>query len=610
MSWGPSVIVGVITAVVGGVASGLVAVLAVGWYHISSFEAKSAAFVIGFAILGLAVGFAIGVVASRVLVGGADPSFLRALAVSQAILLGLVAVVGVSARLLADVPPEINDEQLMLMVEVRWPEGHAESPATLPGEPFLRLGSVTRGSRTLRASTRGPLWTADARLVDGRWVAPGAVDIFTSRGRLVLDVVLGDSASHGFLIPLSGRPDQKDFAWTEWYPHARPGAPPLPNGFTYRYRVQPRSAPVRIDSVGPFEVATIASDFYDEQIGGDTRIAAWSQFEIRYRGQPIAFDASRSLDDSATTHFTRASRVLAIDGPRPALLAHFNDDSTGGACFLLSEEAGAVRPQLVPDCPSEIDVRSLTSDSTTFRTARTRGSPRGWLDRRALAEPGLYLVSHSVLDTRNLALHHFDLDEDVSDVPSLPPLALSPDERSFARFAYAEHSDTNPVLVVTDVVANRRYLLPIDPARMRYSTIETLDPPWVAHHFAWERGADGIDRLVERKGFVPLPYRGTLSANGTYHSYRLEPAGEELRGALVDFLVAEMKAERVPVDSGAYEYPLTIDGQTVNVACSQSSRYVAVTLGGQAPDTALLSTIARRFDAALATGRYDALFGR
>lgn len=115
---------------------------------------------------------------------------------------------------------------------------------------------------------------------------------------------------------------------------------------------------------------------------------------------------------------------------------------------------------------------------------------------------------------------------------------------------------------------------------------------------------------MERKGFVPLPYHGMLSANGDYYTYRLEPAGEELRGALVDFLVAEMRAERVPVDSGAYEYPLKIGGQTVNVACSRDSRYVAVTLGGQAPDTALVSAIAHRFDAALATGRYDAMFGR
>ena len=233
MSWGSSILVGVLTATVGAVVAGLVASLAVGWYRVSSFEAGSAAFVIIFILLGIVAGFLIGIIASRTVGSGADPSFWRSLGISQASLLSITAVVGVSARLLADVPPTIDGDELMLAVEVRWPEGHATSPATLPGEPFLRLGSLT-GSNTLRVSSRGPLWTEDAHLVDGRWVAPGAVDIFTTRGRFVLDAVLDSSTTHGLIIPLSGKPLKDDMKWTEWYPRPRPGAPPLPNGFSYR----------------------------------------------------------------------------------------------------------------------------------------------------------------------------------------------------------------------------------------------------------------------------------------------------------------------------------------------------------------------------------------
>jgi hypothetical protein len=187
MSWGSSIFVGVLTAAVGAVVAGFFANLAVGWYRISSFEAGSAAFVVGFSVLGFVVCSIVGVVASRIIASGANPGFLKALVASHAVLLGIVAVVGVSARLLADVPPTIDGEELMLAVEVRWPEGTTTSPARLPGEPFVRLGSIT-GSNTQRASSRGPLWTTDAHLVDGHWVAPGAVDIFTTRGRFVIDV--------------------------------------------------------------------------------------------------------------------------------------------------------------------------------------------------------------------------------------------------------------------------------------------------------------------------------------------------------------------------------------------------------------------------------------
>ena len=610
MSWGSSIFVGVLTAAVGAVVAGLVANLAVGWYRISGFEAQSGAFVVGFAVLGIVVGFIVGVVASRIIASGANPGFLKALGASNAVLLGIVAIVGVSARLLADVPPTIDGEELMLAVEVRWPEGTTTSPTTLSGEPFVRLASIT-GSNTQRASSRGPLWTADAHLVDGRWVAPGAVDIFTTRGRFVIDVVLDSTTSHGFMIPLSGRPRQDDMQWTPWYPQARPGAPPLPNGFTYRYRVQRRSEPVRTETFGPFEVSTIASYFFDEQFGEGSRLAASAVFTLKHRGHPLTVNGQASDSSADTIRFDRADAVAAIGGAEPALLVHFVDPTSPGGCYLLSEAAGALRSQHVPECGSPFNAMPLTSDSTVFRKGAQRLVPRGTFDRLTLAQPGLFLISETVVDTRRLSVRPFtEPDDDVSIAVSTPPLAISPDERSFARFGYAEHSTENPALRVTDVVDNRSYVVRIDPARMRYPNLEALDPAWVLHHFTWQRGGNGIDSLVERPGFVPLPYHGGLTLSKSYSAYKLEPAREELRAAAIEFLVAEMHGERVPVDSGAYEHPVRIDGKTVNVAYGSSPSYVSVTLEHGATDRTLLETIARRFDAALATGKYDAMFGK
>jgi len=289
---------------------------------------------------------------------------------------------------------------------------------------------------------------------------------------------------------------------------------------------------------------------------------------------------------------------------------HFVDRPTGGACYLLSDRAGQLQTDFVPTCPSTFEARPLTSDPGVFHAGVRRLTPRGWLDRRTFATPGLYLVARTVVDTRRLAVRHFDVPDNLSEIPSVAPLGVSPDERSIVRFSYDEHSETKPVVVVTDVVANERYVLPVDPARMRYATLDVLDPAWLAHHFRWERNAQGVDRLVERKDFVPIPYHGKLSIDGDYRAYRLEPAREELRDAIIEFLVREMNGVRVPVDSFAYDHPVKVNGQNVNVAHGSSPPYVSVSLDRGVTDIALLRTIAQRLDAELATGKYDAMFGR
>ena len=610
MSWSSSIFVGILTAIVGLLASSFVASLAVGWYRVPNFEAQSAAFVAGFAVLGFVVGLIIGIVTSRTMGAAGAAGFFKTLGGANAMLLGLIAVVGITARLLADVPPKLDGETLMLAVEVRWPEGHAESPASIQGEPTVTLGSVTRAGHVQRTSSTGPLWTSDAHLFDGRWVAPGAVDIFTTRGRLVLSVRLDSATSFGFLLPLSGSPRRKDLAWTEWMPRPKPGAPPLPNGFTYRYRVQKRTEVVRTEVVGPFEVQTIAWYFFNEMVNGKTVLATNGRFAIRHRGQPVtvAASGSDSTNPGSALSFDRADGVAVIGGAQPALLAHFIDPNDSGPCVVLAEEAGRLRTLPVPDC-SYANGSVLTSDPASFRNGE-RQVPRGRINRLTFENPGLYSVGGSVIDTRRMAVHTYTFPEGFSIFPAVPPLGVSPDERSFVRFGSVWDGATNQShtsIAVTDFVGQRSYVLPVDEARMRYAKLDVIDPAWLMHHFTWETGRDGVDSLVERKGFVPIPYHGTLTeANG----YWLEPAREGLRDAILDFLVNEYNGERVPVESYAYEYPVKIDGQVINVAYGQTGNYVAVSVPHGVTDRTLLETIAKRFDAELATGKYDPLFGK
>jgi len=605
MSWPSSFGVAVLTAIVGLFACGLLASLTASWYRIPSFEAQSAAYVASIAIFGMIGGFIIGLVASRVIAGGADPGFLKALGISNGVLLGLLVIIGGVARVLADIPPTIDGEQLMLAVEIRWPVDQKESPAALPGEPTLELGSITRMSHTQRATSRGPLWTSDAHLVDGRWVAPGAVDIFTTRGRLSIVAMLDSNNNRGFIIPLSGAPSKKDMQWTEWYPHARPGDPPPADGFQYRYRVQKRSEPVRTETVGPFEVQTIASYFSNETVDGKTVLATMGRFRIRHSGQPVIVDAKRDESKSDEDRLETAEGVAVIGGPQSALLAHFVDHAGQGPCYMLVDESGRLRTVFVPDC-SFAGGSILTSDTAAFRNGE-RKVPRGRINYIALATPGLYQTGRSVLDTRNLTVHTYTYPDNFSIFPSYAPLGISPDERSFVRIGSDYNNSTFPSLAVADFVGNRSYLLPLDE-HMRYPTLESIDPALLAHHFEWRKGADGVDSLVVRKGFVPLPYH---TRNTGTSGYWLEPArGEALRDSVIEFLVSEFKGERVPVGQYTYYYPVKIDGEIVNVAYGETGHYVSLSVPDSVKDTKLLDAVAKRLDVELATGKYDSLFGR
>jgi hypothetical protein len=473
MNWKTSLLVALLAGLAGMFASGFLAAMAVDWYHIPGREGESGYFVVLLALLGLIAGAAIGIAGSRIMAAGAHPAFLRALGISLVATLLPIGGIGGIARLLADVPPEIDGEALLLVVQIRMPEGDTTPPALIPGNGFVRLASIPAFSHTVRASDQGPLWKEDAWQQDGRWVAPGAVSIFTSRGKRMLEVSLDGEHTAGFLVPLPGHPGRKDLEWSDWLPRIAPGSPPLPIRYSYRFK--------------------------------------------------------------------------------------------------------ALR----------------------------------WVDQERFRRPGLYLLGNSVVDSRTLAVHPFTWDTSALLIPAVPPLGLSPDERSFVNFIYTEHSEYHPALLVTDFIGQRSYALAIDPARMRFADLYALDPAWLLHHFMWQRAKDGFDRLVERPHFTPVPYQGRLwLESGVRNMYRIENGSAALREALVEFLAREFKGQPVVVDSGAYEFPVTIDGETVNVAWSSELKYVAVSMPHDAKDTRIVITIGDRFNALLRTGTYDGLFGK
>jgi hypothetical protein len=638
MSWPASLLVAALAAVTGAVVAGVVASAAMGWYRVSSFEGQSAYAVVFLALLGMVGGVMVGLIVARLVAAGASPGMVRALVLSQAVTIGVILLMGGVARALADVPPRLGGRTLLLAVEVRWPAGQTP-PEDETGEWRLRL-SAARGG-TVRASMTGPLWREDARQEDGRWVVPGAVEIFTGRGQRLLAVEPAELLELGFVLPLPGRPGRAHREWSDWLPRARAGGAPLQDGFRYRFRVVPTDQAIRSETYGPFEVATVATDFGLAGSGdGGTTWTASARFLVRHGGRPVVIEELRGAGAAPARH-SHMDAVAALAGPSPALLVQVDGRHGGGSCYLLATDpAGAtssnatssnatssnatsdatsadaplgatsaeapLRVEPLGACATGIPALPLTSDPAVFARARQRPRLPGRFDRSSFADAEQYLFPAGMLDLRDRGIRRL-ADVDASYFDDVPPLDVAPDGRSFVRLVYGGEADEAALLVIGP--DSGHYTVAIDPVAMRSSELEQFDPEWVRHYFAWERG-DGGDRLIPRTAVTPLPYRGRLSVDSDgYREYGVTPAGPELRAALVDFLVAEFQALRMAAEPNAFAHEVRIADAPVYLSYREEDRRVGVWMD-RGTNTQLVAAIAERFNAALRTRRYDALFVR
>jgi hypothetical protein len=607
MGWLASLAVAAVTGVTTMLVAGWAATLVVEWYRISSFEGQSGYFVVAMAFLGLLGGLLVGVVTARMLAGD-EPGALRALGLAHLLALGPVVLVSGTAWLLADIPPRLDGEELHLAVEFQWPEGTGPAGAPDSAGWFVRLGAAS--GRTVRASREGPLWREDARLENGRWVVPGAVEIFTRRGRRLLAVTPPEVIGSGFIVPLPGRPGPQFREWSEWLPRVTaPDSAPA-GGFRYRFRVVPRNQPIRVETFGEFEVETIASHFGTWRLDGAAPTwMASARFAVRHRGRPVEAEHP-SADQSLPRRVDRFDAVAAVPGPRPALVLRVDDYWQSGICLLAREdEAAELRVEPVAPCSGPLQGILLTADPGAPIARRDGAAPSGHFDRSSFAAAGLYFFQGAVLDTRDLSLRRFSPEHLDRWTGQVPPLGGSPDGSSIVGLAEGDSPD-QPALHVLDLDRDSAYVLPIDASRMRYISFDRIDGRWVQHHFAWIRDNRGRDRLVERPNFTPMPWQGTLTLDPDgYREYRLAPAREELRSALIDFLVTEFEAERLPEPGSDYLRQVRIGEVVVSLGWDPSGARVSAWLD-RGTDRRLVETIAERFDGVLRAGRHDDLFGR
>ena len=77
--------------------------------------------------------------------------------------------------------------------------------------------------------------------------------------------------------------------------------------------------------------------------------------------------------------------------------------------------------------------------------------------------------------------------------------------------------------------------------------------------------------------------------------------------ALVEAMVAELGAERLPDELNGYKKMLRLEGMALDATVIEDGPYVSISTNHG--DPAAMARIADRLDALLATGRFDSLFG-
>jgi hypothetical protein len=322
-------------------------------------------------------------------------------------------------------------------------------------------------------------------------------------------------------------------------------------------------------------------------------MAARGTFHIRYAGRPVS-----EVPQVDTVAVVSDGAALLVTSERPV------DDTR---CALLIPDGAGLRVEPVKGCGTPLTARRLTGDPARFAAAKAYQPVPGWVDRTSLAEPGLFQLHAAILDTRSLAAGTFLFPEETGPDTEVPPLALSPDERSFAWLV--QGFDERPQLGVTNWQSNRSYMLPIDRDRMRFNSRSSFTPDWVAHHFAWQRGPDGSDVLAERAAFVPLPHKGdlTLGKAGEYQAYTLRPGSPALRDAVIEILSRDLSGELLPEELAGWRR-IRVQGKVLTASVIDSANYVNLSMDTDGSDPKIMSTVGAALDAALATGRYDALF--
>ncbi len=190
-----------------------------------------------------------GLVAARMIAWNYGSGFGYELLGALGIVLLTAGVSALTCRMLADIPPTTDGQELNLEVEFRFPDSFgSERPPTAEGDWLFTLASI---SRQTRGDYRdGTIQTAAARYESGQWIVPTQVELFSERNSRSVTLSPRDATEvMSFLLPLPARPSAEFEQWSDWMPRQQASGQPWPSDkMSCRFRVQKVSVPTESNS--------------------------------------------------------------------------------------------------------------------------------------------------------------------------------------------------------------------------------------------------------------------------------------------------------------------------------------------------------------------------
>ena len=240
MSWGSSIVIAIILAVIGAVAAFAMASLAVDWLRISSREGEAGYFAVFMGLLGIIAGIALGLIVTRYVGGPGLAGFGLGLGAATALLLAVIGLAGGWAWLQNDPWPQFAGQYLAFAVEMRSTRGFALDPATARGDggpdATMHFWIGAHGAQ----GDGGRIDFTKSRQESDRWIVPGTVRLVTGRR----DLYFGMQENNGKIAWINitaPRPlDPAKSDWSEWktaQADVANGGVASPDGMALRYRL-------------------------------------------------------------------------------------------------------------------------------------------------------------------------------------------------------------------------------------------------------------------------------------------------------------------------------------------------------------------------------------
>ena len=258
------------TGIAGAISAGFLTYQCIIWYRLATHDGGDLGYYLIFIPAGLLSGLLIGAVMARNVSG-----FWRAQGCSLGVVIGVCALIGVVARMYGEAAPELNGDQLILQVELKYPHGwEPDQEVRKPETRYCQLQPVLPGRR-IGSGVQGNIDWSEAGQVDGQWVVPCSLRLFSSREDRFVSVNLGKTFVEFYLkLPPDPKPENRQ--WSPWitdgFSH-EVGKPPVTD-FAYRCRVRGINE-IRDEADAARNAFWQARDDAAKAIGADAPMASW-----------------------------------------------------------------------------------------------------------------------------------------------------------------------------------------------------------------------------------------------------------------------------------------------------------------------------------------------